>query len=529
MNARSSTRAPLRFTERTCALWSLIFLLLASGAPLARADVVLEETFDLTAGWNLIHIAVEPVEKDVATALSGLDWESTWAWLEGAGGKANAERGGRWLARHRNEPAFLSTLASFAGPASYAIRIRSPGTLRVKGYVRPDRGALERDMFQLFGPRVASSSSPTVADYFSRPGVFENIGSVYELSDGGYRKLGASDPLRRGAAYWVRPTAHVPEPHPLRIEAGFGGLRFDAQTTLQEIELDLGSASGGSVASGARRLYLRTIPSADGGSAPDWLDIEEPDGTFAPLTAETSIELDSEATRVRLALRARDDEISRAEGSRRALAIEIAGPSGSVLVAADLDLATLEGTWTGEAFLSEVERPSFHGGGYAPVERLPLAIILDIPRTGRPQLLPCIEVEGNRDARRTSYRLEAALFHQPVELFGTVGDDGRSGALAGTLALSPEHPLNPYRHRYHAEHRTGFDITRSVELRFGASVPGSDVSPEAESPFATVGVLAGVYEEEIVGLAQEPIRVRGVFRLRRLPDGSASPCASAGE
>jgi hypothetical protein len=44
----------------------------------------------------------------------------------------------------------------------------------------------------------------------------------------------------------------------------------------------------------------------------------------------------------------------------------------------DLNLATLEGIWMGEANLSEIERPTVHGGGYAPVEPVPAALIVEI-------------------------------------------------------------------------------------------------------------------------------------------------------
>jgi hypothetical protein len=84
--------------------------------------------------------------------------------------------------------------------------------------------------------------------------------------------------------------------------------------------------------------------------------------------------------------------------------------------------------------------------------------------------------------------------------------------------------LNPYRHRYHPEHGLGFDVTRSIALKFGAAGPAL---PAGENPLATVGVLGGVAEEEIGGLTQEPIRVRGTFRLRQIAGGVAIPCGGA--
>jgi hypothetical protein len=93
------------------------------------------------------------------------------------------------------------------------------------------------------------------------------------------------------------------------------------------------------------------------------------------------------------------------------------------------------------------------------------------------------------------------------------------------LPLPADHPLNPYRHRYNPEHISGYPLTRSAKLIFGAE--GSDPGPS--SPLSDVGVLTGAYEEEIAGLSPEPIRVHGTFRLRRFTSGTASPCTAAGQ
>jgi hypothetical protein len=157
---------------------------------------------------------------------------------------------------------------------------------------------------------------------------------------------------------------------------------------------------------------------------------------------------------------------------------------------------------------------------------LPVSLILDVPAAGQPRLLPCLELNGNRDGRNIRYRMNAALFPDPVTLLGTVATDGKSGTLRGASILDPRHPLNPYRHHYHPEHAEGFAVDRKVTLRFGATLPGS---PGPDSPLATVGVLSGVYEEEINGLSREPIRVRGSFQLRGVSSDQASPCSGTGQ
>jgi hypothetical protein len=207
------------------------------------ADVVLEEAYNLASGWNLIHLPLEPLEKNAETALAAVDWQSMWLWLPEAVAGAEPGRGGHWLANAPGQPSFLSNLASFSGPASYAIRVGAPGTLRVKGRLRSERKSSARlHVPASRAQRAHLGAAQRGGLFLPAPNVIENIGSLYGLVDGTYRKVQPAEALRRGAAYWVRPALDIPEPHPLRLGAGFGGLRFDTQTTVQEIDVDLGAA-----------------------------------------------------------------------------------------------------------------------------------------------------------------------------------------------------------------------------------------------------------------------------------------------
>lgn len=512
--------------RRTLPLRLLAFFLLI--APGLRADVLIEESYSLVAGWNLIHVPVEPIVKDPLAALSAINWESLWTWLP----TESEPRGGRWLVIYRDQPSFLSTLFSLTGPRSYFLFTPSGGTLRIKGAVRSSRQGLRGGAYQLFAPRFDRSSPPTFANYFSRPGVKEHIGQGFELAGQAYRRLASSTPLRPGAAYWLFPDRDIPTPDPVRLGVGVGGLRFDAQTTVSEVVVDVGDGTeGGGGGLESRQLNLRAtavVPPGGQGNT-DWLELQGPDGAFVAVSAGATIEVAPAQTSVRVTLRAVRPNTSTSAAADQQAVIELSTPQGQVVVAAELDVPSLQGTWIGEATITEVERPSFFGGGFGPAPELQIALILDIPTVGPARLLPCAKIETARDGRNMSYRLEAALFHEAVSLLGTIASDGKSGAVVGTMALPPEHPLNPYRHRYHPEHRVGFDITRSTRLEFGATLAGGGPLAGAESPFATVGVVTGVYEDEIVGLTQEPIRLRGSFRLRRIAAGSVLPCGVAGQ
>ena len=101
-------------------------------------------------------------------------------------------------------------------------------------------------------------------------------------------------------------------------------------------------------------------------------------------------------------------------------------------------------------------------------------------------------------------------------------DLGPAG-LAGTLVLPADHPTNPFRHRRHPDHTTGFDIRREIRLDF-------DGAPGGAVEVAGFGVsrLSGIYREEIFGLhkplgpapATAPIglKTEGRFELNRISE-----------
>ena len=73
------------------------------------------------------------------------------------------------------------------------------------------------------------------------------------------------------------------------------------------------------------------------------------------------------------------------------------------------------------------------------------------------------------------------------------GDFGSS--LATEVILPANHPTNPFRHRRHPDHTTGFDIRRVVNLSFAAT----DGRLLSRSGYG-VDRISGTYAEEIFGL-----------------------------
>ncbi|WP_265594628.1 hypothetical protein [Haloferula sp. BvORR071] len=103
-----------------------------------------------------------------------------------------------------------------------------------------------------------------------------------------------------------------------------------------------------------------------------------------------------------------------------------------------------------------------------------------------------------------------------LRMTGSFGPDGTG--LAAEIVLPANHPTNPFRHRRHPDHTTGFDITRRVKLSF---LP-TDPQANAGGPYG-VDRISGIYDEEIFGLHKPlgpnkdiGLKVRGSFQLHRV-------------
>lgn len=93
-----------------------------------------------------------------------------------------------------------------------------------------------------------------------------------------------------------------------------------------------------------------------------------------------------------------------------------------------------------------------------------------------------------------------------------------AAALTATLYLPANHPTNPFRHRRHPDHSSGFDIRRTIRIDFD----GSTTQSLNHVGFG-VDKITGTYREEIAGLhkplgPQQTIglKVEGKFELNRI-------------
>jgi len=93
-----------------------------------------------------------------------------------------------------------------------------------------------------------------------------------------------------------------------------------------------------------------------------------------------------------------------------------------------------------------------------------------------------------------------------------------AAALVTTLYLPANHPTNPFRHRRHPDHTSGFDIRRTIRIDF-------DGSPTNSLGHAGFGVdqITGTYREDISGLHKPlgpqktlGLKVEGRFEINRI-------------
>jgi len=131
-----------------------------------------------------------------------------------------------------------------------------------------------------------------------------------------------------------------------------------------------------------------------------------------------------------------------------------------------------------------------------------------------------------RDGEVVGRRISSACFAfttpQPMSPPGGFGAVGTP--LVCNVSMGYNEPLNPFKHRFHPDHNNltddyrsikpegdeSYSFTRQVRLNFTATDP-SDLA----TPGWGDNQLGGIYEETLLGVHRDPIRIRGSFRLHQ--------------
>lgn len=137
-------------------------------------------------------------------------------------------------------------------------------------------------------------------------------------------------------------------------------------------------------------------------------------------------------------------------------------------------------------------------------------------------LLPQFEGAVLRDGEPVGVRMSTAAYDFAGNELELEGIFGPGGLLTGSIVLDPEHPTNPFLHRFHPDHDNldpqflnfrpeAYEVTREMEFVFASEDPEGSESPEWGS-----GEVAGSFNEAISGLHRSTIFVSGTFRFRRV-------------
>jgi len=112
-----------------------------------------------------------------------------------------------------------------------------------------------------------------------------------------------------------------------------------------------------------------------------------------------------------------------------------------------------------------------------------------------------IEVYVNAQSTRPPELVESYYLTWPLE--GGVGSGQSVQTTAtGPLDLDAFHRSNPFRHAFHPRHGAGYAITRSLTITFDNST--------------NTDLLNGTYQEQVTGLASQPIVAQGQITLQRI-------------
>lgn len=138
-----------------------------------------------------------------------------------------------------------------------------------------------------------------------------------------------------------------------------------------------------------------------------------------------------------------------------------------------------------------------------------------------PTLIPQFEGVVVRRGKLVGKRYGTVAYDFDGREQSCVGGLGAGRAVQGTIVLPKTHPTNPFRHKYHPDHRNvsdinpdyGYEISRTMTIEFAESLP-DDVSPGGYG----VDYLHGAFREVVTGLHKFPITVEGTVTLTRVCD-----------
>ncbi len=563
-----------------------IVLALGLGVCSGRAQW-LTQRVPLQPGWNAVQLQVQPEPGACAQVFAGLPVQSVWKWdrrfstiefvVDPATLLPESPDWLLWLPP--SDPrSFLSRLFELQGGQSYLIKVASnaaPFTLAIKGRVILPRLDWYPHGLNLVGLPVHTNHPPTFTDFFRfTPEVDTSRSYANELyrldSQGRGQRIvqPARDRMQPGVAYWIACARAPAYFSALHVTPSGGAVDFGTLLVRQELTVKnthptdtltvwlRQRASESPPATAAVPELAGPVPlsylSKNVSNQWVWADF--------PLAGLSRALAPGEAWPVRLGVRRSDFSPYTPLGTNGAAyqsILEVADAGESLMIRVPVVAqkhstrlgdalephADNEGLWVGQVTVNQINAPAYtgtnllstpapmsfrllvHVDAYANARLLQQVVLAwdptlnNAPHTNGTYALYADDRTLPANATDVS-RISSAAFPPmpPVGLAGTF-----SNALAGTVTVRFDDPVNPFLHRYHPMHdNQNWDwqpYTNAVETRSitrNLVLTCNVVTNGSANPYYGTDRVSGTYQETLSGLRAQPIVMQGAFSLQRI-------------
>lgn len=462
-------------------------------------------------------------------------------------------------------------------------------TLQVKGQPVTRRNPWIPNSYSLAGFKIDPANKPTVAAFFDSSSAHRGQPVHRMQASGQWSEIAVpqTERLNPGEAYWVFTRGQSTYDGPLAVTAEQrGSLEFGA--TVVEQKLSIQNDSSGNQTLSLTLETSETAPIAAnevlGGAVPMSVWRQNPAGQeygWFPVNGAINLTLAAQERRsVRFAVRRTDlpNQGGADSAFRSLLKIRTSAGAGidvpvrALATPAGADSAagaraprsgggspaTCTGLWVGTISVNKVSHPTDTTSPNTPkltASEANLRLMLHVDDSGTVKLLSQVAVmwkDGTKDAngelvepgryvlvtdeslisrfkgstlrdgQPVGRRISSVAFPlaEPLPLSGSFGS-----SVTGSLTMGYDHPLNPFKHRYHPDHdnldgestgklaegKESFTIVREIQLQF------SEVDPEGLTLAGWGDThFGGRFTEMISGVHRNPIHVEGTFRVARV-------------
>ncbi len=536
----------------------------------------------LNPGWNAVFVELQPENNRTESVFSGVPVKSVWAWNERFSSvqyvrdpNTLVPEQPEWLTFYpaSSPNGFLTNLFAIQGGKAYLVEMDGdqPVTITLEGQLMLREPVWLSNSFNLVGFHLDSQNATTFADYFA-PSSAHAGKDMYTLNAvGEWVKIvnPASEPMRRGAAYWVYCEGQSSYGGPLGVDLQIGrGLDYGHIVEEQMLKLTNSTDQPKTVTFTIRpstRPADRPSTGADSGDVPplagdvklgfrrifSWEPLEEP----LEVTVDPNSTLGVEFAVLRAKMNVPPSQDAVFES-----VLDVSDGEGQLFripVSAQKNI-TMAGLWVGTVTVNAVSEAAGSLATTTPTaSEFRFRIIVHVDNQATPRLLQQVflmQVQPDpqdpityparyvlvtdedlvdnftgvsmRDGEIVGRRISSSVFafKDPIDLSGSL-----TGTLLGTVPMAFGDRHNPFIHAFHPDHdnlnddfdltpllpegRESFTFSREITLEFLPDDPFASALPGYGHT-----IVGGNYREKISGVHQKALYVSGSFQLNHVVD-----------